>query len=197
MDFDKGIELIVGPMFCGKTEELMRRLRRAEIAKRNVQVFKPVIEDRYSGKDLSTHYGLRMPGIAVKNIDELVANLKEETEIVGVDEIQFFDDRIIDFSIENQNNYLFVFAGLSLDFRGEPFKFRGSEKHIGELMPYSKVTSLSAICTKCGRDAHFSQKLIGGNLAPYGSSLIKVGTAKDYEARCIKHFKIPVKNQDT
>ncbi len=197
MDFDRGIELIVGPMFCGKTEELMRRIRRAEIAKRNVKVFKPVKDDRYSKESLSTHYGLRMPGIAIKNIDELIRNLKEGTEIIGIDEIQLLDDRIIDFSIKNQMNYLFIFAGLSLDFRGEPFKFRDSERHIGELMPYSKVTSLSALCTKCGRDAYsFTQRLIDGNPAPYDSPLILVGGKETYEARCIKHFITPIKNHN-
>lgn len=189
MDFDRGIELIVGPMFCGKTEELMRRLRRARIVESNIQVFKPDIENRYSKEDLATHYGQLMPGTAIKNIDELIKNLKKETKIVGIDEIQFLDDRIIDFSVENQMNYLFIFAGLSLDFGGEPFKFKNSKRHIGDLMPYSRVTSLSAICNKCGRDAYFSQRLIDD------SQLILVGGEETYEARCINHFIIPTKTQ--
>ena len=191
MDFDRGIELIVGPMFCGKTEELMRRIRRAEIAKRKIQVFKPDIETRFSKEDLATHYGQLMQGIPVKDIGELIRNLKEETEIIGIDEIQFFDDKIIEFSIENQRKYLFILAGLSLDFRGESFRFRDSERHIGHLMPYSKITSLNAICNKCGREANYSQRLIDDPDSP----LIKVGGEKDYEARCIKHFIIPTKTQ--
>ena len=196
MDFDRGIELIVGPMFCGKTEELMRRLRRAEIAKRKIQVFKPDIDDRYDEKELSTHSGLRMSGIAVKNMDELIKSLENETKIVGVDEIQFFDDKIIDFSIENRTKYLFILTGLSLDFRGEPFRFRDSKRHIGELMPYCRITSISAICNECGSEkADFSQRFIDGKLAPYYSPLILVGERETYEARCVNCFIIPTKTQ--
>lgn len=120
-------------------------------------------------------------------------------DIIGIDEIQFFDDKILDFCLGYSLERLIIVTGLNLDFRGEPFKFRNSKKHIGELMPYSQVTSLSAVCTYsdnkkiCGRDAYFTQRFINGKPAEYHSPLVLVGGKEKYEARCEMHFQRPEK----
>lgn len=198
MSFDKGIELIVGPMFCGKTSELIRRIRREKIAGRNCQLFKPALENRY-GKEIVSHDKDKLECFSVASLEELKQKLKKGTDIVGIDEIQFFEDNIINFLIDNQRDYQFIVAALPLNFRGEPFKFKESERHIGELMPYSRTTYLNAICTYsvceniCGKDAHFSQRLIDGKPVPYDSPLILVGGGESYEARCMEHFCKPIK----
>ncbi len=195
MPLKKGIELIVGPMFCGKTEELLRRLRRIEIPERRIQLFKPTIDMRYSEDSVSTHFGLKVPGIVVVNTSELKEKFDKKAEVIGIDEIQFFDDEIISFLLNNQTDYLFIVAGLPLDFRGEPFKFRNSERHIGDLEPYTRPTYLSAICNTCGKEADFTQRLIDGKPAPYDSPLILVGGKDSYEARCIEHLYMPIKGE--
>jgi len=197
----KGIELIVGPMFCGKTEELLRRLRRLEIAREKVQLFKPKIDTRYSQNDVSTHYGLTMPGILVEDTKELIKKYDSSVGVIGIDEIQFFDDEIIDFLLNNQNKHLFIASGLPLNFRAEPFNFKNSDKHLGNLMPHTRPTYLDSICDTCGVGADFTQRLINGKPAPYDSDLILVGgkekdNKKDsYEARCLEHFYKPIKGE--
>ena len=193
MSLKKGIELIVGPMLCGKTGELLRRLRRMEFAKEKVQLFKLKMDNRYAEDDVSTHDGLKMPAIPVENTSELIEKYNEIAGVIGIDEIQFFDEKIINFLLERQSKHLFILSGLPLDFRGEPFKFRNSEKHMGNLMPYTRITSLDAICNTCGEGADFTQRLINNKPASYNSPLILVGGSESYEARCIQHFYKPIK----
>lgn len=200
MSFDGGIELIIGPMFCGKTSELIRRIRREKIAGRNCQLFKPALDTRYGGEIIS-HDKDKLECFSVDSLKELKQKLKKETKIVGIDEIEFFDDNIINFLIDNQINYHFIITGLPLDFRGEPFKFKNLEKDIGELMTYSRITYLNAICTYfigeniCGKNAYFSQRLIDGKPAHYDSPLVLVGGKESYEARCMEHFYKPIKGE--
>jgi len=196
MQLKRGIELIIGPMFCGKTEELLRRLRRIKIPNTQIQLFKPAIDTRYSENDVSTHSGLNMPGILVKDTAELIEKFDKEAEVIGIDELQFFDDKIIDFLLDNQDKHLFIVSGLPLNFRGNPFKFKDSEKHIGDLMPYTRITTLNAVCNTCGTDADFTQRLINSKPAHYDSPLILVGGKESYEARCIKHFHKPIKGEE-
>lgn len=199
MSFEKGIELIIGPMFCDKTSEFIRRIRREKIAGRNCQSFKPILENRY-GEEIISHNKDKLKCFPVDSLEELKQKLKKETEVIGIDEIQFFEDNIINFLVDNQINYHFITAGLPLDFRGEAFKFKKSEKHIGELMPYCRITYLNAICTYsvnekiCGKNAYFSQRFIDGKLAHYDSPLVLVG-GKEYEARCMEHFHKPIKGE--
>lgn len=194
MQLKKGIELIVGPMFCGKTDELLRRLRRMKVANGNVQLFKPSIDTRYSKNNVSTHDGTSMPGILVENTSELKTKYNKKIDVIGIDEIQFFDENIIDFVVENQTKYLFILSGLPLDFRGEPFKFKNSEKHLGDLMPYTRITSLDSICNACRKEgADFTQRLINNKPANYDSPLILVGGSESYEARCLRDFYKPIK----
>ncbi len=194
---EKGIQLITGPMFCGKTSELIRRIRREEIAGRTFQLFKINFDKRY-GEGIISHDRDSIKCTSIIDTKELIKRLKK-VDLVGIDEIQFFDDKILDFCLEYSLERLIIVTGLNLDFRGEPFKFRDSKKHIGELMPYSQVTSLSAVCTYsenekiCGRDAYFTQRLIDGKPAEYHSPLILVGGKEKYEARCETHSQKPKK----
>ena len=197
------IELIVGCMFCGKTRELLRKIRIELAAERNVKLFKPSLDNRYQEKAITTHDKENIVAIPFQSTEDIYNCLNENTNVIGIDEIQFFDDKIIDFCLEQANrNKKIIASGLNLDFRGEPFKFRNSNKHIGDLMPYSLVYHLRAICTFknenekiCGKPADFSQRLIEGKPASYDSPLILVGSKEHYEARCRKHFFI-LKNKN-
>ncbi|MFC1710730.1 thymidine kinase [Nanoarchaeota archaeon] len=197
MPLKRGIELIVGPMFCGKTEELLRRLRRIEVTGKKFQLFKPTTDNRYSENHVSTHNGSKMEGNLVENTFELIKEYDKRIKVIGIDEFQFFDDQILEFILDKQYSHLFILSGLALNFRGEPFNFKNSKKHMGNLMPYARITSLNAICNKCGEDnAEFTQRLINGKPASYDSPLILVGGSESYEARCLQHFYKPIKGEE-
>ena len=194
------LELILGPMFCGKTSELIRLVEREIVVDKEVVSFKPEIDKRYSINDIASHAGGRLMSIPVDRSSEMYGHVKPTTEIISIDEIQFFDEGVIDFCIKyaNNPNVLLIASGLNLDFRRKPFKFRDSEKHIGELMPYARITNLSAKCTytlengkKCDRRADYTQKFVDGAPAPYDSPLVLVSEKKDYAARCLKHHIVP------
>src|SRR3989338_3220321 len=197
------IELIVGCMFCGKTRELLRKIRMELVSERKVQLFKPIMDNRYDNKSIITHDKDNLTAIPVESTEDIYNYLEDDVNVICIDEIQFFDDKIVDFCLEQANrNKKIIASGLNLDFRGEPFKFRNSNKHIGELMPYSLVYHLRAICKYkkddskiCGRPADFSQRLIDGKPASYNSPLILVGAEETYEARCRKHFFILKNNK--
>ena len=155
MPLRKGIELIIGTMFCGKTEELLRRLRRIEIPNNTVQLFKPTIDTRYSKDDVCAHSGSSRPGFLVKNTAELIKKYNEKTDVIGIDELQFFDDKIIDFILDKQEKHLFILSGLPFNFRAEPFEFKDSKKQLIELIPYTRITYLQ------------SHYLISNNLIPF------------------------------
>lgn len=218
MSLEKGIQLISGPMFCGKTDELMRRLRGAEIAKRRIQLFKPSIDIRDSEDNISTHYGLKMPAIVVENTRELVRKLDKSTEIVAIDEASFFDWELIDFCRENQYDRLIILTALNLTYRGEPFPFRSrgkieedSDRYIHELMAYADERRLKAICTfpterkegeiyfpiredekVCGEPAIFSQRFgVNGALSEYNEKTVIIGGKEQYMAVCRNHFIKP------
>ena len=194
------LELIVGCMFSGKTNELFRRIRMELVSERKVQLFKPLLDNRYSQNLIVSHDKLNLEAVPVSSTNELIQKLDYDTEVVGIDEIQFFDDKIIDFCL-NQTNKNIIASGLNLNFRGEPFKFRNSSRDIGDLLPYAVIKYLRAICKYkedskiCGRSADFSQRLIEGKPAPYNSELILVGSKDKYEARCKQHFYIEKPNE--
>ena len=195
------IELITGCMFCGKTEELLRRIRREMIAGRKCQLFKPIIDDRYTKNAIHSHSQIMLKAQPVSSVERIGKELKIDTDVIAIDEIQFFDDLIIHFCLNlNNQGKKIILAGLNLDFRGEPFQFKNSDKHIGYLMPYSKVTTLRAICTRknekgevCGKDADYTQRIIDGKPALYNSPTILVGSQEKYEARCKNHHFIDKK----
>ena len=188
MKHDVGIvEVICGSMFCGKTEELIRRLRRARIAKQQVQVFKPVIDNRYNKKKVTSHSGLDVDAQPVKSSDEILAQLQPKTTVVGVDEVQFFDDGIVDV-VESlaEKGVRVIVTGLDMDFRGVPFGC------MPDLMARAeKVEKLQAICMVCGGAASRTQRLVDGKPAHYDEPIVVVGAQEMYEARCRQHHQVP------
>jgi len=187
------IELICGGMFAGKTEELLRRVRRAEIARQPVQVFKPAIDDRYGVDVVASHNGLQREALIVRKAREIPELLRPETRVVAIDEAQFFDETIADVCSELADQGLRVIvAGLDLDFRGEPFG------PIPRLMAQAEyVDKLHAICQVCGAPACRTQRLINGQPASYDDPIILVGASEVYEARCRDCHEVVGKKQPT
>jgi len=181
------LEVICGSMFCGKTEELIRRLRRARIAKQRVQVFKPVIDNRYDHMKVTSHSGLDVDAFPVASSAEILEKLDPDATVIGVDEAQFFDDGVVDVVEDLANRGLRVIAtGLDTDFRGEPFGC------MPELMARAeKVDKLRAICMVCGEDATRTQRLVNGEPARYDDPIVVVGAQEMYEARCRRHHEVP------
>jgi thymidine kinase len=185
------IEVITGSMFCGKTEELIRRLRRAKIAKQNVQVFKPAIDTRYAVEKVKSHSGSEFDAKPVTDVDQIRAALAADTTVVGLDEAQFFPAEIIALAQELADRGIRVIvAGLDTDFRGEPFG------PMPDLMAKAEnVDKLHAICMVCGESASRTQRLVNGKPAYYDDPIVIVGASEMYEARCRVHHEVP-KNQD-
>jgi thymidine kinase len=175
------IEMICGSMFSGKSSELIRRLRLATIAKQKVQVFKHGLDTRYDGSCVVSHDQTKLLSTTVDSSDRILEIVKPDTDVVGIDEVQFFDERIIEVceSLANNEKRVIV-AGLDQDFRGKPFKITT------ELMAVSEyITKNLAICTLCGNPANRNQRI---SLVNIGSSNIDVGSSNQYEARCRKCF---------
>jgi thymidine kinase len=181
------IEVVVGPMYSGKSEELIRRIKRAKIAKQQVQVFKPVIDNRYSKTDVVSHDGVKTEAICLHRSSEILRLVKEETEVIAIDEAQFFDDGIIEVCQElaDQGRRV-VCAGLDMDFRGEPFGPMPELLSIAEF-----VDKIQAICVVCGNPATRTQRLIDGKPAGYSDPVVLVGAQEAYEARCRKCHIVP------
>jgi thymidine kinase len=192
------IVVITGCMYAGKTAELQRRIRREMIAGRRVQLFKPVIDRRYANEEVVSHDRNAIAAIPVSSSAELVRFLSDP-EVVGIDEVQFFDAGIVGVCLElARSGVTVICSALATDFRGEPFRFKDAATHIGELLAHAHVITLRAICTYrgedgaiCGRDAMMTQRLIDGKPAPRDSPLVLVGGAEAYEARCRDHHTVP------
>lgn len=186
--YDGGwIELVCGSMFSGKTEELIRRLVRADIAKQKVQVFKPEIDKRYEANKVSSHSGSKHQATVVNNAAEIAALIEDDTNVVGIDEVQFFDWKISEVceQLANEGRRV-ILAGLDMDFRGEPFG------PMPLLMAQAEVVDkLQAICIVCGAPASRTQRLINGRPANYDDPIIMVGASEVYEARCRRHHEVP------
>ncbi|HOT93257.1 MAG TPA: thymidine kinase [Anaerolineae bacterium] len=181
------IEVICGSMFSGKTEELIRRLRRAQIARQKIQVFKPAIDLRYTDKAIASHNGLQENAIPVNSSEELRAHLDPTADVVAIDEVQFFDEGIVDLcnTLADQGKRV-ICAGLDMDFRGVPFG------PIPQLLAIAeRVDKLQAICVVCGAAASRTQRLIGGEPAYYDDPIVLVGASEVYEARCRAHHQVP------
>ncbi len=181
------VEVITGSMFCGKTDELIRRLRRASIARQKVQVFKPKIDIRYSDQKVTSHAGTDYEAVPIETAQEILAHLDEDTTVVGVDEAQFLDDEIIPLVQQLADRGIRVIvAGLDTDFRGEPF---GPMPVL--MAKAEQVTKLQAICMVCGEAASRTQRLVNGEPAHYHDPVVIVGAAEMYEARCRLHHQVP------
>lgn len=181
------IEVICGSMFSGKTEEMIRRVRRARIAKQKVQVFKPVIDNRYSVEKVASHNGVDHDAQPVSTSADIIRNVDADTTVVGIDEIQFFDMDVIHVAQQLADRGVRVIAaGLDMDFRGEPFG------PMPQLMSEAEhVDKLQAICVVCGKPASRTQRLIDGRPARYNDPLIVIGGSESYEARCREHHAVP------
>ncbi|MCB9733635.1 MAG: thymidine kinase [Deltaproteobacteria bacterium] len=173
------IEVICGSMFSGKTEELIRRLRRANIARQRVQVFKPGIDDRYGKEHVTSHTQDRVDAQVVGSSAELLRLVDDRTEVVGVDEVQFFDSGIVEVvdKLANQGKRVIV-AGLDQDYLGRPFEPMPQIMAIAE-----HVTKTLAVCVRCGAPANRSQRLLGGD------NRVLVGAQDTYEPRCRRCFE--------
>lgn len=183
------IEVVCGSMFSGKTDELIRRMRRAVIAKQKVQVFKPSIDNRYAVEKVTSHAGNDFAAIPVKNSSEILEQLQPDVTVVGVDEAQFFDPNIVDVVATLASRDIRVLiAGLDQDFRGEPFGPMPILMALAE-----KVDKLQAICMECGEPASRTQRLVDGKPARYDEPIVIVGASEMYEARCRKHHLVPGK----
>ena len=175
-----GIEVICGSMFSGKTEELIRRVKRAQIARKRVQVFKPAIDTRYHTEQVASHDGIRAAALPVADTSQIVDLLEPDAEVIAIDEVQFFDQKIIELceALAAQGKRV-IAAGLDQDFRGESFG------PIPELLARAEhVDKLQAICVVCGSPASRTQRLIDGQPASYHDPVILVGATEAYEARC-------------
>lgn len=174
------IEVICGSMFSGKTEELIRRVRRAQIARQKVQVFKHSLDARYAQREVTSHNGLQWEAVPVESTEQLRSLIEPDTTVVAIDEGQFFNEGLVDLCEDLANRGVRVIvAGLDMDFRGEPFG------PMPQLMARAeRVDKLQAICIVCGGPASRTQRLINGRPAAYDDPVIMVGADEVYEARC-------------
>ncbi len=181
------IEVITGSMFSGKTDELIRRLRRATIARQAVQVFKPAIDNRYAVQKVTSHAGSDFDALPIQNISDIWNYLNSETTVVAIDEAQFFENEVTEIckSLADRGLRVIV-AGLDTDFRGEPF---GPMPFI--MAQAEHVDKLQAICMVCGEPACRTQRLVNGCPAHYHDPVVIVGAAEMYEARCRLHHEVP------
>lgn len=175
------VEVIVGSMFSGKSEELIRRLRRAQIARQKVQVFKPKIDDRYSIEQIASHSGMTHVSKPVMTAAEMLAQMEDDTQVVGIDEGQFFDMAIVDAvnDLANKGKRVII-AGLDQDYLGRPFEPMPQLLSVAEF-----ITKTHAICVKCGETANYSQR------TSESKERVEVGATDKYEARCRKCFAPP------
>ena len=191
MDFVTGnigwIEAICGPMFSGKSEELMRRLRRAMIARKRVQVFKPAIDDRYSGDEIVSHTEMRMKSETVYKVSDILSQLDWRTQVVGIDEANFLGQELVEIATQlADSGKQVIVAGLDTDYMGRPFPPMPDLLTLAE-----SITKTLAICVRCGNPAKHTQRLVES------SDLIVVGAAGMYEARCRRCFEPGIPKQES
>ena len=190
MDEQRGrIEVVCGSMFSGKSEELIRRVRRAQIARQRVQVFKPALDDRFDRRQVASHDGARVEAMPVRGSREILEYLESATTVVAIDEAQFLDGDIVEVAETLADRGMRVIvAGLDMDFRGEPFGAMPEILALAEM-----VDKLQAICMVCGAPASRTQRLVNGRPAQYTDPIIMLGAQEAYEARCREHHVVPGK----
>lgn len=181
------IEVICGSMFSGKTDELIRRLRRAVIARQKTQVFKPAIDARYAIEKVTSHAGADFSAIPVEKSGDILVKMEPDATVIGIDEAQFFDEGILEVTRQLADRGIRVLvAGLDQDFRGEPFGPMPALMSKAE-----QVDKLRAICLVCGEPASRTQRLVNGRPARYDDPVVIVGASELYEARCRQHHEVP------
>ena len=180
IDHSGWIEVICGCMFSGKTEELIRRMKRAQIARQKLQVFKPVIDDRYGKDVVASHNSNKIFSQPIQKASQILELLSDSTRIVGIDEAQFFDDGLVEVVERLANRGIrVVIAGLDMDYKGEPFGPMPQLLSIAE-----QITKLSAICVTCGSPATRTQRVVKSK------DTVLVGAHDSYEARCRSHHTV-------
>jgi len=203
---ERGFVFIVGNMFGSKTSEMIHLLNLEQNMGRKAQLFKIDWDKRYGESEVITHNGMRCPAIGVADTKGLTELIKKDTEVLGIEEVQFFDEEMFEFILENKDKYLILATALQMDFRGNPFPFRSfhgkeydSPRNVGHLMPYAKIISRYPQCTGktdgdfCRAEAIYIQRFKpDGALAPYSDPTVVVGGKDLYEPRCIEHFVKPV-----
>lgn len=181
------IELICGSMFSGKSEELIRRVRRAQIARQNVRVFTNAIDIRYGTAQVASHSGANLEALPIKRSADIWEYIDETVNVVAIDEAQFFDWEVTEVVNQlAQRGIRVIVAGLDTDFRGEPF---GPMPIL--MAQAEQVEKLNAICMVCGGLASRTQRLVNGKPAAYDDPLVLVGANEMYEARCRQHHQVP------
>ena len=189
------IEVVAGVMFSGKSEELIRRIRRAIIARHRVQVFKSHLDARYEGLHrVSSHTGVTIEAQPIDRSDEILRRIErpEAVDVVGLDETQFLDAGIVEVATHlAERGVRVICAGTDTDFRGEPFGMMGHLMAIAE-----DVTKLQAICVTCGDLACRNQRLVNGRPARWNMPVVMVGGSESYEARCRRCFQVPRHDED-
>lgn len=184
---DTGLVVVSGCMFAGKTTELMRQITLEEYAKHRVQVFKPLIDTRYSDFSIASHTGGRLQAEPVPDSMSILDIVRKKTQVVGIDEVQFFDAGIVEVcGILVCRGLRVIVAGLPLDFRGEDF---GEMPRL--LARAEEVITVHARCTVCGEKAYRTQRLVNGEPACYEDPIVLIGANESYEARCRKHHFVP------
>ncbi|PLR96608.1 thymidine kinase [Bacillus sp. T33-2] len=181
------VELICGSMFSGKSEELIRRVRRTQFAKQKIAVFKPKIDNRYSEEAVVSHNGTSIMAKPVAHSTDIFQHITPDMDVIAIDEVQFFDNEIVRV-VQHlaDSGHRVIVAGLDQDFRGEPFGQMPDLMAIAEL-----VTKLQAVCAVCGSPASRTQRLINGAPASYDDPVILVGASESYEPRCRHHHEVP------
>ena len=183
---DGWIEVITGPMFAGKTEELLRRVKRLEYAKKNIVVFKPLMDNRFSENEVVSHNKNSTRSVNISTAKEIFDYIDKDTEVVAIDEIQFLDEeavKIVEFLASK--GVRVIVSGLDKEFRGEPFSFMPRLLAVAEY-----VTKLTAICVKCGSPATRTQRIVNGRPAKYNDPIVLIGAEESYEARCRSCHKV-------
>ena len=183
------IEVISGCMFAGKTEELIRRINVLSYAKKNIIVFKPKIDNRYSDSEIVSHSGAKVPCLVVEKAQDILKKIEADTEVVAIDEVQFFDKDIVEVCEYLADKGIRVMvAGLDKDFRGESFGV------MPELLTRAEfVRKLTAVCAKCGAPATRTQRLVNGKPAGFEDPIVMVGADESYEPRCRHCHQVPNK----
>ncbi len=180
------LTIVCGSMYAGKSEELIRLARRSLYAKKRVQVFKPSIDDRYHQTMVVSHMGVQHEAETARNTAELREKLKKDTQVLLIEEIQFFDAKIVDFCVETADRGVDVIcAGLDQDFRRQPF---GPMPNL--LAAADQVIKLRAICMKCGAPASHTYRMVDGKPAHWDDPIVLIGATESYEARCRNCFEI-------
>ncbi|MHC0036537.1 thymidine kinase [Pseudoneobacillus sp. C159] len=181
------VEVICGSMFSGKSEELIRRVRRTQFAKQKIVVFKPQLDNRYANEAIVSHNGTSFIAIPIARSTDIFQYIDADVDVIAIDEVQFFDAEITNVVQQlADSGHRVIAAGLDQDFRGEPFGPMPNIMAIAEL-----VTKLQAVCAVCGSPASRTQRLINGRPASYHDPIILVGASEAYEPRCRHHHEVP------